>query len=182
MAGAVSALVSFLSETGWDTTDDMDVRNSYTDNTTWLNSYCWMPSTFAGQEFESRLLKMAAFPFIKRMERRLKACGRASSSWMECLALAAASFFTCFTAPSCHPPRVSTTTGRNCIPSRLLKISSQHLTVLNQGLNIIIGMGIRIISIIFFKGPVKVFFFTKFHSVIIGLDLLIYKGILKFSQ
>ena len=89
-----------------------------------------MPSTCAGEKFGIRLLSIAAFPFMRMMDRRVKACLKASSSsWPVCLALAPASFLTSCSAPLCHPPRVSTTTGRNLIPCLLQSSAAPAILV-----------------------------------------------------
>ena len=64
-----------------------------------------------------RLMRIALFPFIKSRESREVAWLQHSlSSTPVCLATACASFFTCFSAVLCHPPRDSNAKGMKATP------------------------------------------------------------------
>ena len=64
-----------------------------------------------------RLIRIALFPFIKSSDSLEVAWLQHSlSSTPVCLATACASFFTCFSAVLCHPPRDSKARGTKATP------------------------------------------------------------------
>ena len=79
---------------------------------------CYSMPSMSGLGAEGmRLMRIALFPFIKSRESREVAWLQHSlSSTPVCLVIACASFFTCFSAVLCHPPRDSNAKGTKTTP------------------------------------------------------------------